>query len=66
MPALVDDGPGRVDLALVVAEADGQHRDPGHKGAGPEAQHAAPIPTGPLWCHHQHGKPPVFCPSIQH
>ena len=63
MPALIDDGPGWVDATLVVAEADGQHRHAGHKGACPEAQNAASVPARSLWRHHQHWKALVPCPA---
>lgn len=61
MPSLVDDGPGRIVAAFVVAEEDGQQWHTRQEAAAPEVQHTAAVTAGALWGRHQHGEPPVAC-----
>ena len=63
MPALIYDGPGRVVVALVVRQQHGEDGLPRHKSPRLELQEAAPIATGALRSHCQHGVPCIPGPA---
>lgn len=61
MPALVDDGPGRVVELLLIFEEDRQEGYSWQETAAPELQDAAPVAAGALWGHHQEGESSINC-----